>query len=581
MSSGLTQRSLRRTAASCGIFPRFSVLFDVLPHNGTTTMSLKQKLETLACDCSPWEVVLEDAEVLAVHAALLPSNEVVFFGGDEHSRAQHDGGDIHNTRLFDVTANTVTDPGSPEADAFCCGHALLANGDLLVGGGTESWRAVHITEPHEHFSGARDCAIFQVRTQRWLPVAPMQPAPGEPSRGGGRWYPTLLTLPDGRVLAVGGHPLARDNTVDPLNDFRHGSWTPELYSPSDDEWTYVAGEQLYLSPPDGTNYLYYPRMHVMPNGFVFLVSPIDGRSRFYDPSTGNFVGQDDIPPAPQLSDSPDEHQHTSVLLPLLPGDGYTARVLLLGPPQPSRITVSGNDATWENAGQRDWFGEPPVRRNGCAVLLPTGQVLLCGGVTGVTIGGGLQERDSTAVLNGELYDPGIDWATNTYHPAREKWTTVEAARVVRNYHSVALLTPDGRVWTAGSNKNGGQTDPDDLDATVEFRIESYKPIYDGDPGRPTIEAAPGSITWGRQFSVRSPEADSIERIAVMRCGSVTHAFDGDQRYVGLPFDFVGGSTLRVEAPPDGNVAPPGCYMLWLIDRRDRPCHEAAMIIIGD
>lgn len=67
----------------------------------------------------------------------------------------------------------------------------------------------------------------------------------------------------------------------------------------------------------------------------------------------------------------------------------------------------------------------------------------------------------------------------------------------------------------------------------------------------------------------------------MRCGSVTHAFDGDQRYVGLPFDFIGGSTLRVEAPPDGNVAPPGCYMLWLIDHRDRPCHEAAMIIIGD
>jgi hypothetical protein len=268
------------------------------------------------------------------------------------------------------------------------------------------------------------------------------------------------------------------------------------------------------------------------------------------------------------------------MLPLLPGDGYTARVLVLGSPQPSRITLGGDDAAWEDAGRRDFLGEAPVRRNGCAVLLPTGEVMLCGGVSGVPSGNRIDERDSTAVLNGELYDPGIDWATDTYGAAQEGWTTVEAARVVRNYHSVALLTPDGRVWTAGSNKDGGQTDPDDVGATAEFRIEAYKPIYDGDPGRPIIEEAPNSIRWGRQFTLRSPQAASIERVAVMRCGSVTHAFDGDQRYVGLPFDRLGGSRLRVTAPPDGNIAPPGAYMLWIIDDRDRPCRKAQFVLMG-
>lgn len=101
------------------------------------------------------------------------------------------------------------------------------------------------------------------------------------------------------------------------------------------------------------------------------------------------------------------------------------------------------------------------RADGPASAIP---VFLCGGVTGVQIEGDFRERDSTAVLNGELYDPGIDWRTGSYEPARERWTTVEAARVVRNYHSVALLTPSGRVWTAGSNKSASQTNPNDRDA---------------------------------------------------------------------------------------------------------------------
>jgi len=576
MFGGVTQRSLRRTAASCGIFPELSVLSDVMGHNGTTTSSLRLKLEEMASDCSPWEVILEDSEILAVHAALLTSNQILLLGGDEHSKEQHDDGDIHNTRLFDLATNEVNDPGSPEADAFCCGHAMLATGDVLVGGGTDAWRGPHLDDQHEHYSGVRECAVFRAESQDWQDVAPMQPAPGESSRGGGRWYPTLITLPDGRALAVGGHPLAREDPEDPLNDVRHGSWTPELYSPSDNEWSYAIGQDLY----DGNSYLYYPRMHVLPSGSVFLVSPVNGFCRFYDPDNASFVGDADIPAAPDLPGQPTEHEHTSVLLPLLAGDGYTARVLLLGPSQARRITLGGDTAAWDDAGERDWSGLPPRRRNACAVLLPTGQVFFCGGVEGVVIGGELQERDSTAVRNGELYDPGIDWSTGRYDTLLERWTTVEPARVVRNYHSVALLTPTGRVLTAGSNKNGGQTNPDDRHGTAEFRIEVYKPIYDGDPRRPTIGDAPRRIAYGRQFDVTSPEAASIGRVAVMRCGSVTHAFDGDQRYVDLPFERSGRTRLRVEAPPDGNVAPPGAYMLWLVDDRDLPCGNAAILLIG-
>jgi hypothetical protein len=233
-----------------------------------------------------------------------------------------------------------------------------------------------------------------------------------------------------------------------------------------------------------------------------------------------------------------------------------------------------NLPNWEPAGVRDWPGDqPPLRRHGCSVLLPTGEVFFTGGLDHDQTEGG--SPDNSAVLEGEIYTPGIDWETNTYNFADETWTTTAPASVVRNYHSVALLLPNGLVLTAGSNINGSSGGDD----VKEYRLEMYSPWYDGDPDRPRITGAPTTLGYGESFQVISPQASKITRIALMRCGSVTHAWDGDQRYIGIEFELVAPSVLQAAAPPGGDIAPPGPYMLWIVDQQGLPCEQARFLML--
>jgi hypothetical protein len=187
-------------------------------------------------ELNPWEVALDNAEVLAVHAALLvhgPEGQVLLLGGDEHDLSQEN--EFFNTRVYDIAGNRIININSPEADAFCCGHAFLGDGRLLIGGGTESWLHTEFDHvdahgaPRQHWSGTRECSVYNL-DGTWTNVDPLLPEPGQESRGGGRWYPTLLTLGDGDILAVGGHPLVSEDPA--INDGRHGSWLPECWGSS-------------------------------------------------------------------------------------------------------------------------------------------------------------------------------------------------------------------------------------------------------------------------------------------------------------------------------------------------------------
>lgn len=263
----------------------------------------------------PWEIAHEDAEILAVHAALVRhgrQGRVLLFGGDEHDRSNADDGEISNTRVYDVDRNEILNVNSPEADVFCCGHAFSNDGRLLVGGGTEEWSGVHAGAAFtaaEHWSGARECAAYDL-DGTWTATANMLPEPGQTSRGGGRWYPTLITLGDGTILAAGGHPRASEDPT--INDSRHGAWLPERYDPAINAWTYQPGHWIYVAwgdvgptdpedldqgeelvvLPDGqsrgslNNYRYYPRLFTMPDGRVFMASPDEGQCGWYDPATG-------------------------------------------------------------------------------------------------------------------------------------------------------------------------------------------------------------------------------------------------------------------------------------------------------
>ena len=242
---------------------------------------------------------------------------------------------------------------------------------------------------------------------------------------------------------------------------------------------------------------------------------------------------------------------SSVLLPLTPANNYRPKVMILGGGDPSTATTEIIDL---GAGSPAWqwgpdMSQPRIEMD--AVLLPTGKIL--------AVGGSYNDEDAaTASLNADLYNP----ATNTFSSAG-------ANSYARLYHTVALLMPDATVWLAGSNPSTG---------VYERHMEIYKPAYlftrDMNNNvvaapRPTISSVPSTITWGAQFSVFTPDAANISSAVLMRPGSSTHGFDLDARLVGLAFT-AGAGTLTVTGPPNANIAPPGYYMLFLINNQGVP-----------
>jgi hypothetical protein len=129
----------------------------------------------------------------------------------------------------------------------------------------------------------------------------------------------------------------------------------------------------------------------------------------------------------------------------------------------------------------------------------------------------------------------------------------------RLYHSTALLLPDGRVLSAGGGRFG----------VDEPNAELYAPPYLFKGARPTITSAPSQVSYGASFSVQTPDAARIASVSLIRLGSVTHAFNMDQRFLSLTFQAAGGA-LTVQAPANGNLAPPGYYMLFILDGNGVP-----------
>ena len=230
------------------------------------------------------------------------------------------------------------------------------------------------------------------------------------------------------------------------------------------------------------------------------------------------------------------------------------------------------------------------RVHGMSVLLPTGEVCSINGVH--EVGGDPDDGPripEEATPRAEIYDPGINWAAGDYS-APDQWRTDESgseAAHARNYHSVALLLPDGTVWIGGGNTNAFAGNPnDDIDpgdGSEKKRgikeIEIYEPDYFAESGRPTLSGAPAAVGYGQRIEASVNAGATIERAALIRFGSATHGSNYDQRYVGLEFD-QDGSDLFLTAPPSGNVAPAGYYMLWVVDDEGRPCWQAAIVRLG-
>ena len=338
----------------------------------------------------------------------------------------------------------------------------------------------------------------------------------------GRWYPTATVLGDGRVFVFSGlDETGATNTSVEIYTVGSG-WGPPFSAP----WT----------PP------LYPRMHLLPNGNLFYSGATTGSS-YFNTSTNTWTTN-----VAFTNYSGTRTYGSSVLLPLTPANGYKPRVMIFGGGSPSTATTEIIDLS---AATPKWtygpnMSQPRIEMN--ATILPSGQVL--------TVGGSLNDEDTaTASLKADLFDAnGASVA-----PAGSE-------AFARLYHSVSLLMPDATVWVAGGNPARG---------TYEPHMEIYTPPYLYNSSgtlatRPAISSlSSGVIGYGGAFQVQTPDAPNISTVVLMRNGAVTHAFNMDQRYVGLSFT-VGSGVLNVTGPPNGNVAPPGYYMLFILNSSGVP-----------
>jgi hypothetical protein len=192
------------------------------------------------------------------------------------------------------------------------------------------------------------------------------------------------------------------------------------------------------------------------------------------------------------------------------------------------------------------------RRHMNATVLPDGQVLATGGTRG---GGKLVDfSEANAIHEAEIWNP-----------ATGQWTTLEPNSITRVYHSVSLLLPDGTVL------HGSSGDAMDGTAVVpkQKNHEIFSPPYLFKGARPTITSAPASVGYGQTFSVATPNAAQVTAVRWIRLGSVTHAFDASARANTLSF-VVSGGNIQVTAPVLQRLAPPGHYLLFLLNRNGVP-----------
>jgi hypothetical protein len=457
-----------------------------------------------------WTTVTALSPINPVHASLLKNGTILLVAGSGNCPPSQTGcppapPTPYSAYVYDPVAGTFTQNTQITWDMFCNGAALLATGRVLFAGGTIQY---------DPFYGAPNAAIFH-------PLQPVASAfANTTSMAHGRWYPTLTTLSNGQVMAFSGINETGTDT----------NSTVEIYDPASSTWSEPVSA--------GWTPSLYPRMHVLPNGQVFFSGP-DRTSYLFDPSSNTWS---------YLTNTmyPNNRSYgTSVMLPLTPANGYDPNVMIMGGDNPATATteiidLGAANPTWQYGPN---MSQPRIEMN--AVILPTGKILALGGSS-------IDEQAQYASLNADLYDPVAGTfssaGANTYH---------------RLYHSVALLLPDATVWLAGGNPSRG---------SYQKHMEIYQPGYlftssGGVAARPSIGSSPpamAKITHGSNFLVNTTtQASSNVSVVLVRMGAVTHAFNTDQRLVGMTFSQASGG-LNVTAPPNSNIAPPGYYMLFIV-----------------
>jgi hypothetical protein len=585
-------------------------------------------------DNGHWEIVEfpEEYRQNTIHAALLRTGKVLLVAGSGNNQDNFDAKRF-DTRIWDPVRGTIKKVPTP-SDLFCTGHTQLADGKLLIAGGTKRYEKlkgdvtkagglmiVHNENPDrpitlpagtgftgrengrtfvskdpvlvprakkvfdqqtgrflrndpglgriyveaqrsgsryetgtqdnyrvqgltgvdarntygiaqklaldkKDFQGIRDAFEFDPVAERYIKVDPMKEA---------RWYPTLTTLSDGKILSVSG--------LDDIGQLVPGK--NELFDPATRKWTYT---------PKIRQFPTYPALFLMQNGKIF-----------YSGSNAGY-GPDDVGRDPGVWDV-DSNRFTK-----LPGLSdadrmETSGTVLLAPAQDEKYMVIGGGGVGESKlsskrtriidlkAAHPRFVDGPRLEKGTrypqASVLPDDSVLVSGGSEDY------RGRGDSDILQARIY-----------HPDTNRFDRVADPLVGRNYHSGSILLPDGRVMFFGSDSLYGDkanTKP----GKFEQRVEIYSPPYLYGRQRPSLSGGPQTIERGGSGTFTSKGASAIKKVRLVRPSASTHVTDVDQRSVEL--DFKGaGDKVTVTVPKNRNLVQAGWYMLFVVDGKGTP-----------
>jgi hypothetical protein len=340
-----------------------------------------------------------------------------------------------------------------------------------------------------------------------------------PNMNAGRWYPTNTTLPNGDVLVAEGSI-----------DTQTSNDVSQVYNPQ-------TNTLRSLTSAKTTQWKWYNFDFVAPDGRVFSAGPLATTGYLDTSGTGRWTFVNNT------ASGWFREEGTGVMYDegkvLIAGGGIpptsSAEVINLNQPAPSWRQVSPMNNS---------------RRHPTTTLLPDGKVLVTGGSCGS------QYDDQTCpVLPAEMWDPVL-----------EKFDTMASMDAYRGYHSTALLLPDARVLVAGGDQGPRAQ-------------QIYSPPYLFKGARPTITSSPTNVVYGNAFFVGTPDGANIGAVNWIRLGSVTHAFNQNQRINRLTFT-AATNGLNITAPSNPNLCPPGHYMLFILDRNGVPSVSRIIHIDG-
>ena len=374
----------------------------------------------------------------------------------------------------------------------------------------------------------------------------------------------LAHLVDGRLFLAGGNR-------EPQNS---GIVQTHLFDSMTNSWSLG---------PNMLGERWYPSVTPLNNGELLITS-----------------GRVDTPEVRTLAGGLRALSTASLGLPLYPWIDVApnGRAFYSGPDQTLRALNTAGTGSWQAHGQRDTID----RDYGGRTLFDVGKLLVAGGgpstsdarvinLNGPTpqvsptapMASGRRQHNLTVLADGTVLATGgnssgaplVDlnagvYAAEQWNPATGQWRTLAAMQVTRQYHSIALLLPDGRVLSAG----GGFCGTCDQVGYLAKNAEIYSPPYlfqaDGTPApRPAITAAPAATSYGAAMQIATANPASIRKAALVRLGAVTHSNNMEQRYIPLSFT-TGATNITATAPANANIAPPGPYMLFITDANGVP-----------